>query len=162
MTEATTQELHEGIRQREQLLDEASRLLAAGSGEFSPEYQEFVLLRKELVEISRTRDLDHCVLMVRKKTKELRLWLRRTDRSLGSMDPVDAIIAYVVEQAQKYKHAPHHEAKVLSELLIALERGDWVPGDQPQRFYCQDCDKIFDDREDLFQHCAYTACSFRE
>lgn len=159
MTNPTRHELFEGLRRRDQLLDEASRLLAAGAGDTSPEYQEFVRLRREIAEVNRTRDLDHCVLMVRKKTKEIRVWLRRMDRSLDSVDAVGAIIAYVEEQLQKHKHAPYHEAKVLSELLIALESGAWVPESMPEKFECPTCDRDFDDKEDLFQHCAHTTCS---
>lgn len=160
MSEQTIQELHEAIRQRDQLLNEASGLLAAGSGEDSPEYEEFLRLREQLPTVDRGRDLAHSVKMVRKKTKELRHWLRRTDRALGTMDPVDAIITFIEKKLQQYKHAPYHEFKVLSELIISLEKGEWVPDDEPTTFPCATCDKTFDSKDDLFQHCAHTTCQF--
>lgn len=123
----TAHTLHEAIRMRDQLLDEASRLLAAGSGDTSPEYQEFVRLRKELPHTSRTPDLSHALQMVRKKTKELRGWLRRADRALGTTDPVDGILAFMRKRLTWTTQSDQPEA---ADCLIALigdiGEGKWI------------------------------------
>lgn len=123
----TAHTLHEVIRMRDQLLDEASRLLAAGSGDTSPEYQEFVRLRKELPHTSRTPDLSHALQMVRKKTKELRGWLRRADRALGTTDPVDGILVFMRKRLTEMMQSDQPEAAGCLAVLIAdIEQAKWI------------------------------------
>jgi hypothetical protein len=127
MTDETINQLHEAVRMREQLLDEASRLLAAGSGDTSPEYEEFKRLREELPGMSRTPELSHAIEMVRKKTKELRGWLRRADRALGTVDPVDGILDFMTKRLCWHIANDRTEAaSCLATLMEEIDNGNWI------------------------------------
>ncbi len=161
MSESTIHELHEAVRRREQLLDEASGLLAAGSGEDSPEYEEFVRLRKELPEIARTPGLDHCVRMVRDKSRELRMWLRRVDRALGTTDPVDGILTFMKKRLTEAADNDRPEEMATFAVLIGqIENGDWVDKVEldNEGVQCSDCGKTLENLQKLHAHCAYSTC----
>ena len=129
----TTHQLHEAVRSRDQLLDEASRLLAAGSGEDSPEYEEFVRLRKELPGMSRTPDLSHAIGMVRQKTKELRGWLRRADRALGTINPVDGILDFMKKRLRWHIANDRTEAATcLATLMEEIDHGLWIEDNEDE------------------------------
>ena len=157
----TLHQLHEAVRSREALLMEASGLLAAGAGEDSPEYEEFTRLRKELPEIVRTPDLDHCVRMVRQKTKEFRVWLRRMDRALGTADPVGAIITFMEKLLVELAENGQTEgAATVATLISEIEHGSWVEKVELDNkgIECSDCGTVVDNIQKLHAHCAYSAC----
>lgn len=131
-------ELWTAVKVRDQLLDEASRLLAGGSGEDSPEYAEFLRLRAELPTMSRTPDLDHCQEMVRKKTKELRKWIIRLDRAAGSFDPVEAICHHISREIGRlFADGKRNEGSAFIDLLQQIRKGEIPNPEPPLPSFCQ-------------------------